>query len=90
MQREEAPPLVKIMPPSSEDDEGEFRVTTMPDLRRHPLVVGPGYTAEDFYIQTGRGRLNEIAGVTLASIGSGSPAKIFDEITRRNPVCSKS
>ncbi|GAU96444.1 hypothetical protein RvY_07889 [Ramazzottius varieornatus] len=88
MQREDVPPLVKILPPSPEDDSAEFRVTTVPDLRRHPLVVGPGYTKEDFYIRHTTGFLKEMAGVTVVSIGSGSPRRIFEAITDRNPVCT--
>lgn len=84
MEPEPAPDLVVIEPPNGLSPD--FSVTTVPDLRRHPLVVGPGYHADDFYVRVGFGSLKEMAGVTPASIGSG--AVVFDRLTKRNPVCS--
>jgi hypothetical protein len=77
-------PLIKIEPPSEEG--AEYRVTTVPDLRRHPLLVGPGYAKEDFYVRTQSHGLTEMAGVVPCSVGNGS--KVFHEITGRNPICS--
>ncbi|OQV11881.1 ATP-dependent RNA helicase DDX42 [Hypsibius exemplaris] len=83
MQTEKPAELIRIEPPDEERDE--YRVTTEPDLRMHPLLVGPGYHHDDFYVRSGLGGMKEMAGVVPVSVGNGS--RVYQQLIQRNPIC---
>ncbi|XP_055342603.1 pseudouridylate synthase TRUB2, mitochondrial-like [Paramacrobiotus metropolitanus] len=83
--RASAQSLVKIEPP--DENSSEYRVTTVPDIRDHPLLLGPAFEKTDFNIRIAHFGVTEMAGVTVCGVGARGVGALRS-MSHRNPVCT--